>query len=68
MGEQKGERLRDGEESGVMGRTLLGISDHGSALEDAREAPLNPVALPQFRRRTYSQGKGETDAGTLWRC
>lgn len=52
-----------------MGRTPLGINDHGLAHKDAREAPnCSPIALPQLRRQTCSLGKGELNAGTPWRC
>ena len=51
-----------------MGRTPLGINGHGLAHEDVRETlSCSPVALPQLRRRTRSLGKGEINAGTLWR-
>lgn len=51
-----------------MGRTPLGINDHGLAHEDARK-PRNcsPISLPELRRRSCSLGKRETNSGTLWR-
>lgn len=52
-----------------MGRTPLSINNHGLAHEDARNPPnCSSIALHQLRKRTCSLGKGETNAGTPWRC